>query len=75
MSPWGDELDLHTPHCHSDRRITVVKTAQEPMAWARSEKGGLIYASAGLGGPQHVAGEQSGKLRALAIGSADRQHA
>ena len=38
------------------------KTTQELIAWARREKEGLTYASAGLGGPQHVAGELFGNL-------------
>ena len=43
------------------------KTAQELMAWARTAKGGLSYASAGLGGPQHVAGEIFGNLAKLTL--------
>ncbi len=38
------------------------RSVQELMAAARADKGGLVYASAGLGGPQHVAGELFGNL-------------
>ncbi len=40
----------------------AAKTVQELMALARSDKAGLAYASAGLGGPQHVAGELFGSM-------------
>ena len=43
------------------------RTAQELMAWSRTEKGGLSYASAGLGGPQHVAGELFGNMAGLKL--------
>ena len=43
------------------------KNVQELIALARSDKGGLAYASAGAGGPQHVAGELFASLAGLKL--------
>jgi tripartite-type tricarboxylate transporter receptor subunit TctC len=43
------------------------KTLQEFMALARAKPGGLFYASSGVGGPNHLAGEIFNRMTGLKI--------